>query len=90
MNKSDVPFTLIHYNVWVPSPKSALSGSRWYVIFVDDCIRMTWLYLLKNKDEVFTVFKSFHEMIQTQFYTKIWILCSDNGGEYVNCCESCR
>lgn len=54
------------------------------MIFVDDCTRMTWLYLLKHKDEVFTVFQSFHAMIQTQFSTQIRILRSDNGGEYVN------
>ena len=45
---------------------------------------MTWLYLLKHKDEVFGVFKSFHIMVQTQFSAKIQILRSDNGEEYVN------
>lgn len=46
--------------------------------------RMTWLYMLQHKDDVLSVFRSFHAMIQTQFSTKINILCSDNGGEYVN------
>ena len=68
-NKSDVPFSLIHSDVWGPFPKSALSGYCWFVLFVDDCTRMTWIYLLKNKDEVFTTFCSFHTMIQTQFST---------------------
>ena len=45
---------------------------------------MTWLYLLKHKDEVFATFHLFHTMIQTQFSEKIKILRSDNGGEYVN------
>ena len=45
---------------------------------------MTWIYLLKHKDEVFVVFQSFHTMVQTQFSAKIKILCSENGGEYVN------
>ena len=52
--------------------------------FIDDCTRMTWLYLLKHKDDVYSVFQSFHTMIQTQFSAKIQILRSDNGGEYVN------
>ena len=39
---------------------------------------------MKRKDEVFDIFKSFHAMIQTQFSSKIQVLCSDNGGEYVN------
>jgi len=84
MNKSDIPFALIHSNVWGPSPVSIVSGVCWFVTFVDDCTRMTWLYLLKHKDEVFKVFHSFHAMIQTQFSAQIRILRSDNGGEYVN------
>jgi hypothetical protein len=71
MNKSDIPFALIHSDVWGPSPVSIVSGVRWFVIFVDDCTRMTWLYLLKHKDEVFRVFQSFHAMIQTQFSAQI-------------------
>ena len=84
MNKSVIPFDLIHSNVWGPSPVPTSSGHGWFVVFVDDYTRMTWLYLLKHKDEVFAVFQSFHTMVQTQFSTKIKILRSDNGGEYVN------
>jgi hypothetical protein len=68
-NKSSIPFTLVHSDVWGPSPISIVSGIRWFVIFFFfyDCTRMTWLYLMKNKDEVFSIFQSFHAMIQTQF-----------------------
>jgi transposase InsO family protein len=45
---------------------------------------MTWLYQLKTKDEVFAVFQAFHAMVQTQFSSKIKILRSDNGGEFIN------
>ncbi|RVW71211.1 Retrovirus-related Pol polyprotein from transposon TNT 1-94 [Vitis vinifera] len=83
-NKSQMPFELIHSDVWGPSPKSTISGVRWFVIFVDDCTRMTWLYLMKNKDEVFSVFCSFHEMVKTQYSATIRILRSDNGGEYMH------
>lgn len=84
LNKSDTPFALIHSDVWGPSPIAAFSGKRWFVIFVDDCTRMTWLYVFKHKDEVFSAFQCFHEMIKTQFSARIQILRSDNGGEYVN------
>ncbi|RVW80299.1 hypothetical protein CK203_039236 [Vitis vinifera] len=61
----------IHSDVWGPSPISIGSGVRWFVIFVDDCTHMTWLYLMKHKDEVLHVFQSFHAMIQTQFSSKL-------------------
>lgn len=84
MNKSTVPFALIHSDVWGPSPISTISGFHWFVIFVDDYTRMTWLYLLKHKNEVLSIFQSFHTMVQTQFSSKIQVLHSDNGGEYAN------
>ena len=84
LNKTNTPFALIHSDVWGPSPIPTSSGHRWFVIFVDDCTRMTWLYQLKTKDEVFTIFQAFHAMVQTQFSSKIKILRSDNGGEFIN------
>ena len=84
LNKTNTPFALIHSDVWGPSPITTPSGHCWFVIFVDDCTRMTWLYQLKTKDEVFTIFQAFHAMVQTQFYSKIKILCYDDGGEFTN------
>lgn len=66
-NKSCVPFALIHSDVWGPTPCSDNSGFRWFVTFIDDCIWITWLYLIKYKHEVFNIFKSFHAMIKTQY-----------------------
>ena len=60
------------------------SSVRWFITFVDDCTRMTWLYSLKHKHEVFEIFRSFHNLIQTPFSAKLLILWSDNGGEYDN------
>jgi len=83
-NKKDTPFTLIHFDVWGSFPINIVSRFNWFVLFVDDYTRMTWLYLLKHKDEVFGVFKSFHVMVNTQFSAKIQVFQSDNGGEYTN------
>lgn len=41
MNKSNIPFALIHSDVWGRSPFTALSGYRWFVTFIDNCTRMT-------------------------------------------------
>ena len=80
LNKSDIPFALIHSDVWEPSPITTSFGIRWFVTFINDCT----LYMLKHKDDVFSVFQSFHTMIQTQFSANIQILRFNNGGEYVN------
>ena len=47
----------------------AMSGHRYYVTFIDDYTRCTWVYLLKKKSEVFTTFTHFLQMIKTQYNT---------------------
>jgi len=61
-----------------------ITGTRWFVSFVDDHTRLTWLFLMKEKSEVSQIFQNFHAMIQTQFQTKIQILKTDNAKEYFN------
>jgi transposase InsO family protein len=84
LNKCISPFELIHSDVWGPSPVNSIGGYRWFVLFIDDCTRMTWVYLLKRKEEVAEVFKVFFTMIQNQYEKNIKMVRSDNGGEFVN------
>jgi hypothetical protein len=65
-------------------PSSSISGYVYYVSFIDDCSRKTWLYLLKSKDEVFNKFKEFKAFIENLSERKIKILRLDNGGEYTS------
>ena len=57
---------------------------KWFVTFIDDHTRLTWVYLMKEKSKVETIFKLFYTMVQTQFHKKIQIFRSDNGKEYFN------
>ncbi|RVX19268.1 Retrovirus-related Pol polyprotein from transposon RE1 [Vitis vinifera] len=43
---------------------------------------MTWLCLMKTKDEENLLFQNFHKVIETQYNAKVRVLRSDNGGEY--------
>ena len=38
-------FDLIHSNVWGPSPVSSIGGSRYFVVFVDDYFRYSWIFI---------------------------------------------
>ena len=62
----------------------SLGGHLYYVTFIDDHSRKTWLYLLKTKDEVFEKFKEFRSEVETLTERKIKTLRSNNGGEYTS------
>ena len=62
--KSSHPFTMIHSDIWGPSKVKTISGTRWFLTFIDDHTRLTWVYLMKEKSETSTRFKDFHTMIQ--------------------------
>jgi transposase InsO family protein len=83
-NRSDVPLQIIHSDVWGPSRVVAINGYRYFVTFIDCCTRTTWLYVLRNKSDVFECFKDFHNLIMTQHNACVKVLRTDNGTEYVN------
>ena len=55
---------------------------QYFITFVDDCSRVTWLYLMKSHYEIFSIFQNFCSEIKTQFNTSMKILRSDNAKEY--------
>ena len=76
------PFELVHTDVWGPSRSTSTLGFRYFVTFIDDYSRCTWLFLMKTRIELFSIFQKFHTEIRTQFNTSIRILRSDNAKEY--------
>ena len=75
-------FDLIHSDVWGLSPISTLGGPRYFVIFVDNFSRYTWIYLFKNCYELYQIYCDFTKIIETQFSKPIKVFISDNDQEY--------
>lgn len=82
--KSSSPFSIIHSDVWGPSRHPTPSGKRWFVTFIDDHTRTTWVYLMRDKSEVESIVKAFFQMVTTQFHKRVQIFRSDNGKEFFN------
>ena len=76
--RATAPFELIHSNVRGPCPMTSKTGFKYFVIFIDDYSRMTWLYLMKNRSELFSHFCSFCAEIKTQFNILVQMSRSDN------------
>jgi hypothetical protein len=70
---------LVHSDVCGPMSTVSLSGQEYYVSFIDDYSRKTWIYFLKAKGEVFDRFQGFKALVENQTRKKIKVLRSDNG-----------
>ena len=56
-------FDLVHTDIWGPSCISTLNGFIYFVIFVDDYSRMTWLFLMKERSELPHILSTFYNEI---------------------------
>ena len=77
-SRTKSPFELIHTDVW-GLPRTASTLGFWYfVAYINDISRCTWLFLMKSRTELFSLFQKFFVEIRNQFHTSICILRSDN------------
>ena len=75
---------LVHSDVCGPMKTTSLNGSKYFILFIDDFTRMTWVYFLKQKSEVFSVFKKFKALVEAQSGCFLKKLRTDNGKEYTS------
>ena len=60
---SSAPFDLVYFYVRGPAPFTTERGSHYFVIFVDDYSKFTWIYMLKHRSDLVPIFQTFHKMI---------------------------
>jgi len=75
---------LIHTDICGPFSTVSYGGARYFLTFIDDMSRYSFVYTIKSKEEVFERFKEFKAMVETQTSLKIKAIRSDNGTEFVN------
>jgi hypothetical protein len=83
-NRSKEILDLIHSDVCGPMTIASLNGYLYYVLFIDDHSKKTWIYFLKRKDGVLAKFQEFKAQVENLTRRKIKVLRSDNGGEYTS------
>ena len=75
------PMDLVFSDVWGPAP-SSIGQYSYYVSFTDDHSKFTWIYLLRHKSQVFSIFHEFQSLVERKFDRKIQSIQTDWGGEY--------
>jgi len=73
---------LVHSDVFGLVKVPSLGKSMYYVSFIDDFLRNTWIYFLKNKYEYFDRFKKFKALVENRTGKKVKVLRIENGGEF--------
>ena len=71
----------MHTNVWGSTHVQSLGGFHYYVTFIDDATRKTWVYYIRQKFDVFDTFKNWKALAKNERGKRLKCLISDNGGE---------
>lgn len=67
-----------------PTRTRALAGERYFMLFIDDYSRMTWVTFLQDKSQEFERFKIFRKMVEKESGCKLKCLRSYWGGEFTS------
>jgi hypothetical protein len=77
------PFELIHCDLWT-SPVVSISGSKYYLMCLDDFTHYLWTFPLTLKSDTFSTLHNFHSYVLTHFNYCVQFIQCDNGREFDN------
>jgi hypothetical protein len=61
-----------------------VSGSKYYLVILDDFTHYLWIFPLKLKSDSFTTLSNFFVYVSTQFGRTVKVIQCDNGREFDN------
>ncbi|CAL2228454.1 unnamed protein product [Prunus armeniaca] len=82
--RASIPLELVHIDLCGPMRTESVVGNKYFMLIIDDCTRMIWVYFLRNKSKAFNCFKKFKSMTELQSRHKVKCLRSDRGGEFLS------
>jgi hypothetical protein len=73
---------VVHSDLWGSSLITSKNDFRYYVHFVDEYSKFSWIYFLHTKDEIVDVFTKFKCQVENLFSSSIKILQTDGGTKF--------
>ena len=61
--KKSEKLEIVHTDVWGLAHVQSLFVSRYYVTFIDDATKKTWVYCIRQKYDVFSTFKKWKDLV---------------------------
>ncbi|GKA94145.1 retrovirus-related pol polyprotein from transposon TNT 1-94 [Tanacetum coccineum] len=77
------PLDMIHTDICDLKSLPTKGGNKYFIMFINDCTKYYYVYLLKSKDEAIDKFVLYKTEVEDQLGKKIKVVRSDRGGEYV-------
>ena len=84
VKRTSDPLELIHSDVCGKVGTQSLGNGDYFDNFLNDHTRCAWVYILKQKREVFQQFQEWKALVEKSSGRKIKIFRTDNGGEYTS------
>jgi hypothetical protein len=81
-NRDSQLLELVHSDICELNGILTKGGKRYFITFIDNFSRYTYVYLMRNKDESFDMFQKYKIKVKNQKDKRIKVLRSDRGGEY--------
>lgn len=81
-HRATKPLELLHADVWGPSPTLSKQGNRYYVLFVDDFSRFSWIFVCSAKSFIPSIFRGFKVQIENLLSSSIKTIQCDGGTEF--------
>ncbi|RDY04651.1 hypothetical protein CR513_11615, partial [Mucuna pruriens] len=80
-SRANKPLELVHTDACGPIDPPSFCKNKYFLLFIDDFSRKTWVYFLTHKSMAFVMFKNFKALVKNHSYV-IKALRSDRGGEF--------
>ncbi|WJZ90858.1 hypothetical protein VitviT2T_009975 [Vitis vinifera] len=72
----------IHSDIWGPYSIPTINGHKYFLSFIDEFSRYSYVYLIREKSEALDVFKIYKAEVGNQLNRRIKSVRFDKGGEY--------
>ena len=81
--RSSGPLDRVYTDIWGPYKVATADRARYFISFTDDYSRKSWIYPVKERSELHSVFRQFKVHRELESTRKIKVVRCDNGKEYV-------
>ena len=83
-HKAEKVLELVYGDLCGPISPPTPSGSKYFLLLVDDRSRYMWVKILRSKDQAAATIKQFQAESEAETRKKLGTLCTDRGGEFTS------